>query len=54
VILDKNEVEYATIYYLLSALSVMCCCDVIDVIDRLTVFCWDEEEAGNIKKYAKN
>jgi len=47
--MTAKEMEYAVIYHLLSAISVMCACRVSDIVDRLTGFCWDEGEAECIK-----
>ena len=46
----KQQVEYAVIKNLVRTLSVMCASNEDKVIDLLTGYMWDEEEAGEIKK----
>lgn len=41
--------EYDTVAHLISALSSMCAAEPNKVVDLLTGYLWDEEEAGNIK-----
>ena len=45
----QQQREYRTVSYLVSALSNMCAGSPNKVIDLLTGYLWDEEEAGKIK-----
>jgi len=46
----EQQREYQTVSYLVSALANICTAPPNMVIDRLTGFLWDEEEAGRIKR----
>ena len=45
----NKEQEYAVINNTVSTLAVMCAGDTAKIIDLLTGYLWDEEEAGEIK-----
>jgi hypothetical protein len=47
--MTKKEIEYSVIKNTLRILCVMCAANVDKVIDILTGYLWDEEEAGEIK-----
>jgi hypothetical protein len=44
-----QEREYRTVSYLVSTLANICVASPNKVIDLLTGYLWDEEEAGKIK-----
>lgn len=44
--------EYKTAYLLISTLANMCAADESKIIELLTGYLWDEEEAGHIKRSA--
>jgi len=44
-----QEREYRTVSYLVSTLANMCAGSPNKIIDLLTGYLWDEEEAGKIK-----
>jgi hypothetical protein len=46
----KQEREYRTASYLVSTLANMCAASPNKIIDLLTGYLWDEEEAGDIKR----
>lgn len=46
----EQQTEYQTISYLISAIANMCKASPNVIIDKLTGFCWDEEEASSIKE----
>lgn len=46
----EQQREYQTVSYLVSALANICVASPNQIVDHLTGFLWDEEEAGNIKK----
>ena len=50
--MDKKEQqrEYRTVSYLVSTLANICTAAPNQIIDQLTGFLWDEEEAGQIKR----
>jgi hypothetical protein len=48
--MTKEEIEYATIKNTVSILAVMCSANTSKIIDRLTGYLWDEEEAQAIKR----
>lgn len=45
----KEQIEYTTIAHIVGILANMCAAPEKMVMDRLTGFLWDEEEAGQIK-----
>lgn len=47
--MKKKEIEYAVIANAVDTLSVLCSADREKIVDQLTGFLWDEEEAGGIK-----
>jgi len=47
----EKEREYKTIAHLVSILGVMCSADPEKIINLLTAYLFDEEEAGNIKQF---
>lgn len=47
--MDQKEIDYAVISNALELLSVMCVGNKDKVVDLLTGYLWDEEEAGRIK-----
>lgn len=51
--MTKNEIEYAVIKNTVSILAVMCAANPNKIIDLLTGYLWDEEEAGAIKNTPK-
>lgn len=48
--MDKEKTEYAVISNAVNILSVVCSGNREKIIDLLTGYLWDEEEAGGIKK----
>ena len=48
--MTKEEIEYAVIANTVDTLSVLCTADREKIIDILTGYLWDEEEAGLIKE----
>lgn len=46
----KKEIEYAVIKNMISSLAVMCAADEDKIIELLTGYLWDEEEAGSISR----
>jgi hypothetical protein len=46
--------EYRTVSYLVSALANICAAPPNKIIDLLTGYLWDEEEAGEIKQANMN
>jgi hypothetical protein len=48
--LTKEEIEYAVIANAVDTLSILCAGDRDKIIDLLTGYLWDEEEASWIKK----
>jgi hypothetical protein len=44
-----QQCEYRTVSYLVSALANICAAPPNKIIDLLTGYLWDEEEAGEIK-----
>lgn len=48
--MDKREIEYAVISNCINTLSVVCAGDRNKIIDILTGYLFDEEEAGSIKR----
>ena len=46
----EREIEYITIAYISKMLANMCAGNPERIIDKLTGYLWDEEEAGLIKK----
>jgi hypothetical protein len=47
--MDKQEIEHAVISNAVDTLSVLCAGSRDKIIDLLTGYLWDEEEAGDIK-----
>ena len=47
--MTKNETEYVIIKNAVSTLAVLCTGSEHKIIDLLTGYLWDEQEAGNIK-----
>jgi hypothetical protein len=45
----EQQLEYRTVSYLVSMLANICVASPNQIIDALTGFLWDEEEAGHIK-----
>jgi len=45
----EQQKEYQTVGYLVSALANICAASPNMIIDKLTGFLWDEEEASQIK-----
>ena len=50
---EKHKGECRTCWLLCCALAQMCAADPATVVDQLTGYLWDEEEAGEIKANAK-
>ena len=48
--MTKKDIEYAVIKNVLNVLAVMCAANVNKIVDLLTGYLWDEEEAGEIKR----
>ncbi len=48
--LTKEEIEYKVINNCISTLAVICTADFNKIMDLLTGYLWDEEEAGGIKR----
>ena len=48
--MTKEEVEYAAIKNAIRIIAVMCAASEDKIIDCLTGYCFDEEEAGDIKR----
>ena len=48
--MTKENIEHATIKNTIRILSVMCSAKEDKIIDLLTGYLWDEEEAGDIKR----
>lgn len=44
--------EYKTVYLLIATLANICCATEEKIIELLTGYLWDEEEAGQIKRSA--
>jgi hypothetical protein len=47
----ENNRDYQTIACLCQSIGNICCAGSSKIVDNLTGFCWDEEEAGMIKRY---
>jgi hypothetical protein len=47
---ERQQREYQTVLHLVSALGNICAASPVMIIDALTGFLWDEEEAGEIKR----
>jgi hypothetical protein len=47
---DRDNIDYAVIKNVISILAVMCAADKDMIVDKLTGYLWDEEEASEIKK----
>ncbi len=47
--MTREEVEYAVIKNLVTALAVLCAANEDKIISLLTNYLWDEEEAGEIR-----
>ena len=47
--MTKKEIEYTVIRNAVSTLATLCAGSDIKIIDLLTGYLWDEEEAGGIK-----
>jgi hypothetical protein len=45
----REKIEHLTIWHLVAAISTMCACKEDTLIDTLTGYAWDEEEARKIK-----
>jgi hypothetical protein len=45
----QEKIEHATIWHLVSAIATICAADPNIIIDNLTGYTWDEEEASKIK-----
>ena len=48
--MNKQDIEYAVIKNIVKVLAVMCTANPEKIIDILTGYLWDEEEAGYIKR----
>lgn len=48
--MDSSEAEYKAVAHLVSALGFMSASNPDKIVDLLTGYLWDEEEAGEIKK----
>jgi len=48
--MTKNEIDYAVVKNIVKALAVICAANHEKVVDKLTGYLWDEEEAGKIKR----
>jgi len=48
--MDKKQIEYAVIKNAINTLAVVCTANKDKIIDILTGYLWDEEEAGGIKQ----
>ena len=46
---STEEREYRVVSYLVTSIATLCCASPDRIIDKLTGYCWDEEEAGIIK-----
>ena len=49
--MNKDEREHRTIAHVISTLSVVCAARPEIIMDLLTGYLFDDEEAGNIKQY---
>jgi hypothetical protein len=49
----REKQEYKTIAYMICALAEMCAGEPLIVIDKLTDYLWDDNEAEQIEKYIK-
>lgn len=52
--MTKQDIEYAVIKNLVRALAVICAANPEPIIDLLTGYLWDDEEAEGIKKSTGN
>ena len=50
----QKEREYATVFHMVAALAGQCAGSPEKVVDLLTGYLWDEEEAGGIKEAGKH
>lgn len=50
---SRKQVEYHTIWHLISILAVMCSADPNRIVDILTEYLFDEKEAQGIKDAGK-
>ena len=50
---EKHKGECGTCWLLCCTLAHICDAEPVDVVDKLTGYLWDEEEAGEIKDNAK-
>jgi hypothetical protein len=48
--MTTKDIEYAVIKNVVRILATMCTADEDKIIDLLTGYLWDEEEAGRIKR----
>ena len=48
--MKEDEREYAVIANAVGILSIMCAANRDKIVDLLTGYLWDEEEAGSIKR----
>jgi len=48
--MNEKEIEYAVISNLINSLCCLCAANKNEVIDLLTGYLWDEEEARDIKR----
>jgi hypothetical protein len=46
----EDQRDYKTVFLLVSSLASMCAGNPNKIIDNLTGYLWDEEEAGSIKR----
>ena len=51
--MTKTEIEHATISHVINILAVMCAGEPETIIDRLTGYLWDDDEACSIANCAK-
>lgn len=48
--MTQKEIEYAVAKNLIKSLSLICAANPEKIIDLLTGYLWDEEEAGDVKR----
>lgn len=48
----ENKRDYKTVYLIIATLANLCAATEEKIIDLLTGYLWDEEEAGHIKRSA--
>lgn len=48
--MKQKDIDYAVIANVVNLLAVMCAANKDRIVEKLTGYLWDEEEAGEIKK----